>query len=99
MGFPPEADAEFVCARADVREVYHRPYDPTRPPVCLDEQSKQLIWEVRTPTRRSRVDRIETEYERNGTANRFLVFEPLADRRQVTVTDRRTTVECNPSTS
>ena len=34
---PPEQDAEFVCAMEDVLEVYHRPYDPRRPQVCLDE--------------------------------------------------------------
>ena len=46
---PPEADAEFVCAMEDVLEVYHRPYDPGRPMVCLDEASKQLIGETRLP--------------------------------------------------
>ncbi len=34
--------------------------------------------------------RIDYEYERNGTANLFMVFEPLAGRRRVKVTDRRT---------
>ena len=33
----------------DVLEVYHRPHDPQRPVVCLDECSKQLIGEVRAP--------------------------------------------------
>ena len=33
----------------DVLEVYHRPHDPRRPVVCLDECSKQLIGKVRTP--------------------------------------------------
>jgi len=31
----------------DVLEVYHLPYDPCYPVVCMDESSKQLIGEVR----------------------------------------------------
>ena len=44
----PEApSAEFVAAMEDVLDVYHRPYDPEHPVVCMDEASKQLIVEVR----------------------------------------------------
>jgi hypothetical protein len=46
---PPEQNADFVAAMEDVLEVYQRPYDAHRPVVCLDEQSKQLIRETRTP--------------------------------------------------
>jgi hypothetical protein len=46
---PPKANAEFVWKMEDVLEVYKRPYDPQRPVVCLDETSKQLIGETRTP--------------------------------------------------
>jgi hypothetical protein len=79
----------------DVLDVYQRPYDPRRPVVCLDEQSKQLIRETRTPIPASpgRPERFDHEYERNGTANLFMTFEPLAGRRRVTVTDRRTKVD------
>jgi DDE superfamily endonuclease len=79
----------------DVLAVDQRPYDPTRPVVCLDEQSKQLIRETRTPVPATsgRPERVDSEYERNGTANLFLAFEPLAGRRRVTVTDRRTKVD------
>ena len=92
---PPEADAEFVCGMEDVLDVYHRPYDPTRPVVCLDEASKQLIRETRTPlpARPGQPERVDYEYERNGTVNLFMTFEPLAGRRRVTVTDRRTKVD------
>ena len=46
----PEApSAEFVAAMEDVLDVYHRPYDPEYPVVCMDEASKQLIAEVRQP--------------------------------------------------
>ncbi len=79
----------------DVLEVYQRPYDPRRPVVCLDEQSKQLVKETRKPipVQPRQPARCDYEYERNGTANLFMVFEPLAGRRRVKVTDRRTRVD------
>ena len=92
---PPEQDADFVCAMEDVLDVYQRPYDPKRPVVGLDEQSKQLIRETRTPVpaKPGRPARRDYEYERNGTVNLFMVFEPLGGRRRVTVTDRRTKLD------
>jgi hypothetical protein len=92
---PPEHDADFVCAMEDVLEVYQRDYDPKRPVVCLDESSKQLVAETRQPLPAApgRPARIDYEYERNGTANLFLVTEPLVGQRYVTVTDRRTAVD------
>jgi hypothetical protein len=89
---PPKANAEFVWKMEDVLEVYKRPYDPRRPVVCLDETSKQLIGEVATPVRTAPGQRARYDYEyvRNGVANLFMIFEPLAGRRDVEVTDRRT---------
>jgi hypothetical protein len=92
---PPQANAEFVCAMEDVLEVYTRPDDPRRPQVCLDETSKQLVADTReplpaTPGQSARVD---DAYERKGTANLFMVFEPLAGQRCVKVTERRTAVD------
>jgi hypothetical protein len=80
---PPKANAEFVCAREDVLEVYHRPYAPKQPQVCLDEASKQLVAETRTPlpAEPGQPAREDYEYERCGTANLFMVFEPLAGQR------------------
>jgi hypothetical protein len=77
----------------DVLEVYQRPYDSRRPVVCFDEQSKQLTKETRRPIPAApgQPRRIDYEYERGGTANLFLWFEPLAGKRHVKVTDRRTT--------
>ena len=46
---PPEKDADFVAAMEDTLEVYTRPRDPARPVICLDETSKQLTRETRTP--------------------------------------------------
>ena len=92
---PPKQNAEFVAAMEDVLEVYRRPYDSQRPMVCLDEQSKQLVKETRPtiPAKPGRNQRMDYEYERNGTANLFMRFEPLAGRRRVKVTDQRTKVD------
>lgn len=89
---PPEKDCEFVAAMEDVLEVYHRPYDPKQPQVCLDELSKQLIGEIRSPlaAEPGQPRRYDCEYVRNGTANLFIAFEPLAGWRRVAVTDSRT---------
>lgn len=79
----------------DVLEVYQRPYDPERPVVCFDESSKQLVKETRTPIPAvpGRPATTDYEYERNGTANLFMMFEPLSGRRHVIVTERRTAVD------
>jgi hypothetical protein len=89
---PREGNAEFVCAMEEVLEVYHRPYDAKRPVVCCDEASKQLLADVREPLppRPGEPLRVDYEYERRGTANLFMLFEPLAGRRHVEVTARRT---------
>ena len=63
--------------------------------VCLDEVSKQLVAETRTPlpAEPGQPERVDYEYERCGTANLFLTCEPLAGRRHVTVTEQRTAVD------
>jgi hypothetical protein len=79
----------------DVLEVYHRPHDPDRPLVCVDETSKQLIAETRTPipAKPGQPERYDNEYERNGTANLFMMFAPLEGERHVKVTDRHAGVD------
>jgi DDE superfamily endonuclease len=76
----------------DVLEVYHRPFDERRPVVCLDEVSKQLVGEVRLPLPPGpgRPERFDYEYVRHGTANLFMISEPLLGWRAVQVTERRT---------
>jgi len=37
--------------------------------------------------------RVDYEYERRGTANLFMAFEPLAGKRRVEVTEQRTKVD------
>jgi len=92
---PPEKNAEFVAAMEDVLEVYQRPYDPKFPVICLDETSKQLVAETRVPipAQPGAPAREDYEYKRNGVANLFMLFEPLAGWRHVEVTDRRTKVD------
>ena len=60
----------------DVLAVYTRPRDPEYPLVCLDETSKQLLAETRVPIpmKPGRPARCDYEYERNGTANLFMMF-------------------------
>jgi len=76
----------------DVLEVYTRPYDPKRPQVCMDETNKQLVADVHEPLpmQVSQPVRYDYEYVREGVANLFMFVEPLAGKRQITVTQRRT---------
>lgn len=76
----------------DVLEVYHRPFDERRPLVCLDEVPVQLVGETRTPLPAApgQPARYDYEYVRNGTANLFMVFQPLLGVRWVKATERRT---------
>lgn len=79
----------------EVLEVYHRPHNPACPLVCLDETSKQLIKETRVPiaVRPGHPARTDYEYERNGTANIFMLFAPLDGWRHVAVTERHAAVD------
>ena len=77
----------------DVLGLYAEPYDPARPVVCFDEASKELRGEVAEPVppKPGSPAKQDYEYTRHGTANLFVIVEPLAGRRHVTVTDRRAT--------
>jgi hypothetical protein len=79
----------------DVLDVYARPHDPLRPQVCFDEKSVQLIAETREPlpARPGQPERFDYEYQRKGTANLFLFFQPLTGWRKVLITDRRTKID------
>lgn len=92
---PPDANAAFVAGMEDVLEVYQRPHDATLPVVCLDETSKQLIAETRVPIamKPGRPARHDYEYQRNGTANLFMMFAALEGWRHVKVTDRHAAVD------
>jgi DDE superfamily endonuclease len=79
----------------DVLDVYTRPYDPRRPQLCLDETSRQLLAEVRSPqpAAPARLARYDAEYARAGVVNFFLVCEPLRGWREVWVSDQRTRLD------
>ena len=87
-----KVDAHFVAAMEDVLECYEKDYNPKEPVVCFDETSKQLIAETRIPLamKPGQARRYDYEYERRGTRNLFLFFEPLANWRTLVVTQRRT---------
>jgi hypothetical protein len=79
----------------DVLDLYHLPYDPSTPLVCMDERPIQLVKETRLPIPAApgRPPRYDYEYERNGTAVHFLVTEPLAGWRKANVRSRKTAVD------
>ena len=81
-----------MCAMEDVLEVYHREYRDNEVLVCLDETSKQLVGETRTPLlpRPGAAGAYDYEYQRNGVSNLFMLFAPLEGWRRVEVTERRT---------
>ncbi len=92
----PEApSAAFVWHMEDVLDVYKRPYDPKRPQVCLDEASRQLVAETRTPLppQPGQPTRYDYEYRREGVCALFMLTEPLRGWREVVVSDRRTAVD------
>lgn len=87
----PDVGADFVCAMEEVLDVYEQPYDPTHPKVCLDESPRQLIGEKRASyTDVHGVQHVDDEYTRNGTADLYMVVEPLGGRREVLVKDQHT---------
>jgi len=79
----------------DVLDVYHRPPDPARPLICLDETSRQLLADVRSPLPAvpGHAARHDPEYVRGGVVNLFLVTEPLRGWRHVTVSEQRTRID------
>jgi hypothetical protein len=69
-----------------VLKVYARPYDPTHPVVCFDESPKQLVSELRKPYMdKNGVVHEDYEYKREGSADLFMIVEPLGHRREVFV--------------
>lgn len=79
----------------DILDVYQRPYDPKRPQVCMDETNKQLLADVQPPiaAKPGQPERYDFEYTRGGVGNLFMFVEPLAGKRHVEVTDRRTKID------
>lgn len=91
---PPEQDAAFVAQMEQILQVYSCSYDPRHPVVCMDEQPKQLIREVREPmTTATGVQCSDYEYIREGVCNVWMFVEPLGGWRDVRVSERRTSVD------
>lgn len=76
-------------------DVYKRPYNPLNPVICFDESSKQQIEDLidELPMKPGEVAKFDSEYERKGVSNLFMIFEPLQGKRWVRVTERRTKVD------
>lgn len=92
---PPDQNGSFVANMEMVLDVYKRPFDQLHPIICMDESPKQLISETRKPIPASpgRSAKYDYEYKRCGMANIFLACEPLAGKRMIKVTERRTALD------
>lgn len=92
---PPEQNGSFVANMEMVLDVYKRPFDPLHPIICMDESPKQLISETRKPIPAApgRSAKYDYEYKRCGMCNIFLACEPLAGKRMIKVTERRTALD------
>lgn len=92
---PPLQNDDFVVNMERVLEVYKRPYDEKRPVVRMDESPKQLMGETKTPVaaKPGSEEKYDYEYTRNGVCNIFMSNEPLAGKRLVKVTERKTKLD------
>jgi hypothetical protein len=79
----------------DILDLYHRPYDPDVPLICMDEKPVQLLGDTRDPLPiiPHYPARYDYEYTRNGTASVFLFSEPLEGWRKVNARKQRTKVD------
>ena len=79
----------------DVLDQYALALDSAYPQVCFDERPVQLLGDVYDPlpAQSGQVRRYDYEYKRNGTANLFVICQPLAGWREVKVTKRRTKID------
>jgi hypothetical protein len=84
-----------VAAIEDVLEVYARPYDPAKPVVCMDEKPYQKLDHVRDPLpmQPGSVEKVDSEYKREGTCSIFIFTEPLGGWRYAEALPRRTKVD------
>ena len=92
---PPEQNGNFVACMEMVLDVYKRPYNPRFPVVCMDESPKQLIGETKIPvtTAPGRIAKYDYEYKRQGVCNIFMACEPLAGKRLVKITEKKTKID------
>jgi hypothetical protein len=86
---------EYRSRMYGLLDLYAVPYREREPVVCIDEKSKQLIQDLRTPLplQPGALAKQDYEYKRLGTCNLFVAVEPKGKRRIVKVTARRTKVD------
>lgn len=79
----------------DVLDVYELPYDPQQPVVCMDEKPYQLLGHAGEPLpmRPGDVQKVDSEYIRNGTCSIFTFVEPLGGRHHTSVHEHRTALD------
>ena len=92
---PPEEDAEFVANMEDILDIYQQPYDPRHPLWCMDEKPYQILGESREPIpmKPGSVEKIDSEYIRNGTVSIFCFIQPHTGRIVHFVEETRTAVD------
>lgn len=100
---PKENDAHFVAHMEDVLGIYKRAYNPQIPVLCMDEKPIQLLDETRERIsakplgadsetgllKQGKLQRIDPEYVRCGTACIFIFTEPLRGWRHVVALESR----------
>jgi len=81
-----------VWRMEDVLDVYCQPYDPAVPRICMDEMGKNLVKDKYPPepAKPGQVAREDYTYEKKGSENLFIAYEPLAGKRYLKVTEHRT---------
>jgi len=88
---PATQSSDFVANMENVLDVYKRPYSEDYPVVCMDESPKQLIAETRVSEKlKDGTKLIDYEYSRKGVCNIFIANEPLAGKRTIKITKRKT---------
>ena len=88
---PAIQSSDFVANMENVLDVYKRPYSKDYPVICMDESPKQLIAETRIAEKlKDGTKLVDYEYARKGVCNIFIANEPLAGKRTVKITERKT---------
>jgi hypothetical protein len=84
--------ADYLARMEDVLHLYSLPDNEKRPVICFDEQPVQLVADPVEPLamQAGKPARFDYEYERKGTANLLVAFEPLSGKRVVETSKQRT---------
>jgi len=88
----PKVTPKFISEMEHILDLYEAPYDAAEPKVCVDEKTKQLLENLRSPRkmREGKSYRIDYHYKRVGTRNIFVAIEPKGGQRFTRVTERKT---------